>query len=292
MSLDSRLRLNLGLAATLLALGGLVAYLTLHGEGEKPATLTPLKASEVTHIVIDRDDRPSVELSKENGEWWLVQPFRIAASRYRAEALAALAQEPTGARYAVEGLDLARYGLDPGVAELHLNDTAIVFGNANPVNNKRYVRVGDAVYLISDNSFGVLTAEVASFVGPRLLPEGATVEALHMPGVGLERADEGWRLDPERPEIGADDIQRLLKAWEDAEALWAKPYSGRPATGAVELRLSGSQTLHFDILETDPDLVLARPDLELEYTLPSEQIHGLLELTPAPEESAPKPAAD
>lgn len=283
MNLAARQRLNIILAAALIALGGLVAYLALNrdeaGTGER---LTPLTNQAVNHILIERGDKPTVELALENGEWWLLQPFRIAASRYRAESLAALATEESVARYPVEGLDLARYGLDPGLAQIRLNDTEIVFGTLNPLNKTRYVRVGDTVHLIADGAFGILNAEVPSFVGPRLLPAGTDLEALHMPGVGIERAGEAWRLDPERPDIGADDIRRLLEVWQQAQALWAKPYSGREPQGVVELRLANGEVLRFEVMETDPDLVLARPDLELEYTLPAERMHDLLELTPAP----------
>lgn len=285
-----RLLLNLALGAGALVLGALVAYLAGRSPEEAAPKLTSMAVSDVTSIRIQREERPDIALERRGEQWYLTAPYAIAASDFRARMLARIAVESSLKRYPAADLDLARYGLDPPRVRVFLNDTELGFGDSNPVTHQRYVLAGGQVHLVADTVFDVLTADVASYLGPRLLPEDAVVTRIALPEVTLTKQDTGWTLEPEQPDLSADDIRAFVEDWTRAEALWAKPRSGRPAQGEIRITLADGGELRFQIIETDPDLVLARPDLEVEYTLSGGQADRLLKLSPRPAE-ADKPEA-
>lgn len=293
MSANSRrFILNLALAGLVLVLAGLVAWLGLSPD-ETHTGLTKLDATAVTDIRVEREGAPDLHLVKEGEDWKLTEPFEIVASPYRATMLAKLADERSLAHYDIGERDLTRYGLSPGRAQVILNgQTRIVFGDVNPLNHQRYLRVENRIHLIDDKVFPVLQAPVASYVGPGILPSNAEITALELPDQRLMRSDAGWALDPPQPDIPADDIQALIDAWKRAEALWAQPLTDTgpaPGTPVVKITLADGRSLSFGIHQTESDLILARRDLGFAYTLPVEQAVSLLELKPAPPTESAQP---
>jgi hypothetical protein len=286
----SRNRLNLALLILVVGLAALVYWLSTRDEAPQIETLATLDTSTVERIVIERRERPGILLEKRTSGWWLVAPIDIAASSFRVNSILELPQTQSRASYGAEELELARYGLEPPRASVTFGELRFDFGDINPVNRYRYVRIGDRVHLVSDLLFDTLNADVASYVGPRLLPEGTKITRLALPALTVTRSAEvGWDLAPAQPEASADDVQRLIDEWQRAEALWAKPYAATEPEGVIEVGLDDGRVLRFEIAETKPDLVLARPDLELQYTLEPSTASRLLELEPPPAPNPPPP---
>ncbi|MDX5334307.1 MAG: DUF4340 domain-containing protein [Gammaproteobacteria bacterium] len=274
----TRLLLNLGL---LVAVGVLAAVALLRpGAEEAPARLTGQDAAAIVRIVVQGEDQVPVELERRGAHWWMTRPWELEASPRRIEDLLGFARAPVHASYPADDLVLDRYGLAPPRMRLELDDTVIAFGDTNPVSRSRYVRVGDRVHLIDDTRTYLLNATPESYLGPRLLPRDARIEALALPGLRITRAPggAGWQTDADVP---ADLLQARINAWQGAEALWAKAYTPREGLPTVTVTLADGRTIAFTVAATEPDLELARPDLGIVYTLPGEAATGLLD-GPAP----------
>jgi hypothetical protein len=50
----------------------------------------------------------------------------------------------------LRGYDLAKLGLDPPRITLQLNDLSIAFGDEDPIEHDRYVRIGDELLRVPD----------------------------------------------------------------------------------------------------------------------------------------------
>lgn len=282
--------LNLLLLLLALALGA-VAYFQpgkrQDEEGGQPP-LTALRAGALSHLVVRKDGQVRVELRRREGRWRLLRPVAADADPFRAEQLARLAEAPSLARFPVAGRDLAPYGLDRPALEVELDGVRLAFGGTAPVGGRRYLRLGEVVHLVDDVYYYDASAEPLAFVDKALLPEGARLEALELPGLSLRRtAEGGWRLEPRREGVSSDRLEELVQAWREARA-WSvrRPEGRRPAEPpVVRLRLAGGGTLRYLVLAREPDLVLIRPDLDLAYHLDASQAERLLELAPEkPEE--------
>lgn len=276
-----RALLNLGLAAMVVVLA-LVVWLEPGLErGEGPIRLTALAADEVGHVLIRRPGDDDIMLERRGGQWHMTAPIQAPANEFRIEPLLRVVEATSHARFEPAPGDLARYGLDRPRASLRIGDVRIEFGDTEPIDHRRYLRIGAEVHLVDDHYLHRLQAGWPSFVSNSLLPEGARLVRLELPEFTLEQDAEGrWAIEPEQ-DISMDALNRLVDAWTHARALFVDRYDGDAVQGTVAVTLAGAERpLEFAILESEVDLVLALPEAGLVYHLGSEQ--GARMLSPAP----------
>ncbi len=275
--------LNLLLLLLALALGAVAYFQPGRDQGQEggQVPLTALRAGDLSHLVVRRDGQVRVELRRQGERWRLLQPVEADADPFRAEQLARLAEAPSLARFPASGRDLAPYGLDRPALEVELDGLRLAFGKTTPVGSRRYVRLGEVIHLVEDLYYYDASAEPLAFVDKALLPEGARLEALELPGLSLRRtAEGGWRLEPPRGGVSSDRLEELVQAWREARA-WSvrRPEGQRPdEPPQARLHLAGGEVLRYLVVAREPDLVLVRPDLDLAYHLDASQARRLLEL--------------
>jgi hypothetical protein len=281
---QSRLLLNLGLLVLVGVLGGLTYWAANRAPQSTTDRVSALSAESVEHIVIRRDSGPDIELWRDGQAWRMTAPFEMPASPFRSGQIAGLLERTSHARYEASDLELARYGLAPPRVTVTLDDTVIALGDANPVNNHRYLLLGGQVHLIDDTLFDALEGDASNFIDTRLLPDGAVIADMTLPDVRLSRGEDGaWTLDPEQPELSSDDVQSVLDEWQRTSALWVKPYQEAPPLARVVVRLADGEEMEFVVTRREPDLVLARPRLGIQYRLMATKAETLLELRPRSE---------
>ena len=230
-----------------------------------------------------------------DGGWRLTAPFTVPADPVLVTALLDdLKDAKSDARYASGALDLKQVGLaEPGLV-LTLDGHRYEFGGTEAINYRRYLRDGDAVSLVSDLLYYRVSQEAGALADKRLLPKGAAITALELPGRALRKTGDGkWQLIPDDPTVSADAIVALIDAWSQATADAVKARAEGVVQATLRVTLAGANApLEFQLLTAAAGLRLARPDLGIEYALPAEARATLLELpkaqlpTPAP---APTP---
>lgn len=288
--MDKRALLNLGLMAVVAGLGALYWF-----DREPPAEdadqplVFPALASATRLAVLERDpaggERPRWALEKRAEGWWLVAPFESATDPIAIEDLLKyLGGVRSRARYAATELDPATTGLAaPGSAFVVTAggvETRHELGGTESLNYRRYLKVGDAVHLVDDLISYRLQQDAANLASKRLLPAGAEVVAVALPGRRAARDAAGrWTLAPEDPEVSADALVALAANWARATALSVAKADGGRVQATIEVALAGAPTpLAFDVLTADDELRLARRDLGLEYRLPATARSELLQL--------------
>jgi hypothetical protein len=140
------------------------------------------------------------------------------------------------------------------------------------------------VHLISDTLYYHLIGSFPTFLRKQLLDEGSGIDAITMPGLSVRWQGERWQLEPEPQNYSGDQVTRLLDEWRLASALEIKPYDGQPGE-AISIEISGSEA-PLDLLVTSrqPDLILARPGLGIQYHLAAASGARLLQL-PGPDDA-------
>lgn len=286
----SRLALNLVLLVTVAALALLVHFRPGRQKPPPAPPLTSLATGDITTIAIERPGHPAITLAKSHGRWRITAPLQARANALRVEGVEAAATAGSLAHYASAQLKLKDVGLDPPTARLRLNHETIEFGATNPINHWRYVKVGDTVHLIDDTVFPFLTMGPTGFVALTLLPPDARILSLTLPALHLRRDTKGdWTLDPPRPKVTTDRIQALVNRWHGAQALDVQRYHAGKSLGTIVVHLQGRKTpLRFIVQETDPELVLARPDQGLSYHLDGALSRHLLALPRSKASAVPK----
>lgn len=281
--MNRRNLLNLGLLLLIAVLVLLVIYQPGIDQPTGQPALIELDREAVDHILIRRTDAEDIELERDDrGAWQLRQPLAIGASEFRVDSLLRVTASKSLGRFAADGVSLADYQLAQPQVELVLNRShRIAFGGKTPLDHRRYVLFDGNVHLINDTLYYHLIGDVATFVRQRPLPEGAAISALELPQFSLMWHDQRWQLEPADDAVSADHITRLLDGWKYASAMQVKGYDGRSGE-AVTVTLEGkSSPLNFLLTAREPDLVLARPELGLQYHFPAESAAELLALPAA-----------
>lgn len=294
--MSSRMLLNLALLAAVAVLA-LVAWFEPGKERPaEPPPITALDKDQVQRIRIERRDKDTVILIRDGGHWRMERPIRAPAAEFRVDAILRLARETSHARFPVADGELAKFKLEKPMVRLFLDQVEIDFGTTEPIDGRRYVRVGDTVHLITDAYYyHHLTADAPDLVSTRLLPPDARPVEIVLPGLVLQRGDDDtWKLTPERDDVSADDIHALVDEWRRARALWVERDEGDgEPQGRIRVRIEGSEApIEFQITGREPDLVLTRKDLGLRYRVAADVAGRLLDL-PKPEKkgaAAPDPA--
>lgn len=277
-------RLNLALLAIAGGLG--VAVFLSQEQEEKGPPLTALAPDAITRIAISHPGAAAIRLEKQDGAWHLVEPVAGIADAFEVNAIVGLADRETQQK--LDGARLAELELDPPKYTLTLNDTTIAIGGVEPLQYRRYVKVGEAVYLIEDPPGAALDADYADLVAKDVLRPGAEIERIELPKLTLARNGDGhWALTPPDPAAGADQMQKLADAWGSARAMWNELAGDDPPRGErVIVTLKGGVAREFIVAAREPQLKLYRPDLGVNLVMSKALADDLLKLpAPAPEET-------
>ncbi len=278
--MNSRTLLNLGL----LVLVGILVALAIWEPGKEappgPKPLTELNPAEVDRVRIERAGQAAVAAERnEDGSWRLTEPRPLPANDYRFDSLVSVAKAPDQGGFPVRD-ELDAFGLAEPRVRLQLNDLTLDFGNTTPVDQRRYVRVGDTVHLIGDTHYYHLIGGIGTFASRRLLPEDGALTAISLPKLELHQQKGKWSVAPEAAEASADDIAKLVDNWRHARAIEVKSWDEPAPQGeTIRIHLAGTTApVQFVIASREPQTVLVRPDWQLAYHLPDSVTEELLSL--------------
>lgn len=276
--LKSKLTLNLVLLAVIGILGALAFF---EPGKERAASKSVAAVDEATLNTITLKNKDTIVFEKKDGHWRLTAPFQAPANEIRVRQLIDIAKSESDADYPVKPEELAKFELDQPKATLTLGNATLVFGGSDPINMRRYVQVGDTLHLVNDDFFHHLTASATDYVDKKLLPETAKVKEIQIPGLKATLGSDGkWTREPpgDKPDLG-----ELATLWATARAIDVRRQDAPPQGDKVRIVLAEGNPVEFVVAQREPELVLARPDLGLQYELTGETSRQLLNL--------PKPAA-
>ena len=297
--MSTRTLLNLSLLLAIFALVLLAWFRPGVERAAEPQPITGgLAPEQVERISVERLGRDPLGFSRHDGHWFLkVDGRELPAAEFQMSALLRLLEATATRHYPVAALDLTSLGLEPPQARVTMNDVDFRFGGTETLNNRRYVQVGETVYLIDDQYQHLLNADWSSFVSRRLLEGRGAIRRLELPSMTLTYADDGhWRIEPNQPGVSADALQTFIEDWQNATALLTRSDAsgtddGDGETVTVYTR-DNNQPLTLPIVSRSPDLVVARPEWRIRYQLPGSEADHLLTLPQPPPEAAAEPALD
>lgn len=285
--MKSRLALNLGLLA-LIAILAAVAVLKPGKKEEPQPTLLAGKLDDLNHVTLQ--NKETLTFEKRDGLWWLTAPFAAPVNQVRMRQLLEVGQAASSAHYPIKPEELAQFGLGQPQATLALGDSILQFGTTDPINMRRYVRMGDTLHLVDDNFFHHLTASATDYVDKKLIPEGAKIRQIELPGLkAMKGADGHWTAEPAGD--GKTDWAELASTWATARAIEVNRLEKDSQGDTIRITLSEGSPIEFLILRKQPALTLARRDLGLQYEMTADTSRDLLnqkQPTTKPADSSPE----
>ena len=237
----------------LLAAVTLLSAMLLFERGEAPsdeASMARVIPQDVERFRILRPDKKPLEFDKHNGVWRMTAPYQQRADENTLQRALAMPEWRVHSRVQPAGLELADFGLSPPQARLLFNETEVLIGDMQPVNQLRYVMAGGTIYLIAAHHMAWLNAGGVSYIDRHLVPQGAAIERVTL---------DGQALEPQSSEA---------KQWQTIKANWVS-HADRDATdplvGQIQITLA-DQTITYTALQRDTGIALRKGELEYHIT--------------------------
>lgn len=260
--MKSRLIINV-LLLLLIAVVGFFAFKTDNKTNQAPRVLTDIKAASINKISIRHNDR-TIDIEKKALHWQLTAPINIAANDFRIGTIMKMLETVSHAKYDAGALDLKRFGLENTTTSISFNEHRIDFGIVNPIKNYRYVKLNNEVHLIDDHYYPLISSQLGTLAARNLLPADSKITRLTLPEQTLSRDAEGKWLST--GDVSADRIIETINHWKTTEAFGVHDYNERVPLDAIKVRTAASdKPIVFFITDVDPWLIIARPDIGLEY---------------------------
>ncbi len=160
----NRKMVNPGLFVLVLLLASAVYFGPGIEQVSEKIPLTDLKPEEVYFIRISDNRGRDLVMEKQQGSWQMTNPYKQPANEQRIRQLLDITTTRSFSRFAIPKERLAEFDLDPAPIHLQLNEIKLEIGGNEPIQFRRYVRIGDQLHLISNGYHHHLMAQADDFV--------------------------------------------------------------------------------------------------------------------------------
>jgi len=270
------------LANILLALFLLIAGTWFYYTKNKPpeiSRLTSLNIENINQILIPKDNGQDILLVKNktnnpDKQWRMLKPYNINAHQFRVNTLLGLTQTPVNKFYDISTLKLTDYSFERPRAKIVFNNTQILFGKSNPINARRYILTENKMALLLDQTYPLISAQAATFIDLSVLPGSEPLLEISLPSLSLTKNNNIWQAKPDAG-LDKEGLLNIVNQWKQAQAFSVHPYLERKELGTISIK-TAEQSITFIISDDSSWLILARPDMKIEYHLDSSLKEKLL----------------
>ena len=274
--MSKQLILNLFLLIVVISLAVIIYF--SEEQSSQLERLSDTNLDSINAIKIQHN-KNTILINKTTGNnWKITSPIKIAANNFRINSVVKLLNAPIHNKYALTEIDNDKIGLNKSTTSIQLNNQVITFGLTNPVTNLRYIQLNTTIYTIEDVYFPLISSHFGTLVSLNLLPPNSTITKLILLNQTLSKGEVGrWKSNVD---LSADNVAKTLQHWLRTQAFGVRQYLPRKVLGEVFIYIDDSaQPIRFQITDSDPWLILARPELNLEYHLDIEAYNNLISPT-------------
>ncbi len=237
--------------------------------------LSSIDISTIKTITINHNKNSTTIHKLADNHWAINQPVEVDANVFRINSILKLINTPVHTRYAEQAIDTKAIGLDTPVTTISFNNHLIAFGITNPVTNLRYIKFDNVIYTIEDVYYPLISSNFSTLVSLNLLPVDSKINKLILINQTIAKNENGlWKSNLK---IDADTVTEIIDNWQNLQAFGVHAYMKREKLGDVFIYTEHlQQPVHYLVTDTDPWLIIARPELELEYHLNIEAYKQLI----------------
>ena len=238
--------------------------------------ITSLKPQDIHTTVIQTADSNFI-LINTGSQWQFQKPVQWPANNITLERLISIVSSESESRLPAEDIDLAILGLQFPKAILTLNDTRILFGATNNIGERRYIMIGSTVYLLPDIHLHFITQGISGLIDRRLAPRSIPLKSLKLTEFSLSKNDDGSWQSNAGAKFETALLNQLANNWQTLEAGNIKNYdkSITPRQKMIATLDNGDE-IDFYLMSIKPEIVIARPDLGIQYHFSEKRDYDLL----------------
>ena len=250
------------LLACVVALG-VFAWLKPPGTQGVAQPVTALKSADARSVRVLRQGRPLAQLEKRNAEWFLVAPLKAPADEFQVLRLLAILDAKSALQYLPS--DLAKFELDAPQTEIIINDQRFAFGAVNNVTREQYVLTQNRVYPLEPRFAAAVPNNASALLRRSVLAPGDAPLRFDFGTFTVAFDEKKWSTTPLAGDVSQDDYHHWLAQWREGSALRAEVADKRKALSEIHITLKHGNTVSLAVVQTEPELVVRRADLGLQF---------------------------
>lgn len=262
----TRWRTNVILVAMLIGLT-IVAHKVTQDEVliDNVESVSILKPQSTTSIRIHKKGKYT-HIEKQAGIWNITSPIYVKANQFRINSLLKLLATKKYKKLLINKVGLDDYGLDEPLLSVQFNDVTVDFGTTNPVSAMRYILIDSIVFLTDDAYFPFVNSQIGTLADPSLLPDFGELSKLQSNNFTFSRDSKGiWQNNKS---ITSDKVTETIEHWKNTQAFGIHDYMKRDVIDKIDVHFEhDSNPITFLVTSINPWLIIARPDIKLEYHL-------------------------
>ena len=242
-------------------------------------SISSLKPQDIHTVIIETPDNSQVVLRNTGNQWLFEKPVQWPADNTTVERLISIVQSKSDSRLPADEIELATLGLDSPKVTLILNDTRIEFGTTNNIGQRRYVKIAATIYLLPDLHLHFITQGLIGLIDRRLLPRSISLKSIKLADLTLSKSsNDTWKGETDG-EAEIERINTLGNNWQTLRAGRIKSYDySKLPEQIIIARLEDGSEIDFFLMAIKPEIVIARPDLDLQYHFSEKHSFDLLSI--------------
>ena len=263
--LSKRWLINGGLAVLIVGLS-LAGFFVKPGSTiEKKPTISELTTDEIDTIEIESGDL-HLQLKRNGDSWDIESPISWPAQENNVRRLLSILKSEADVLAVAADVDLAALGLQQPKVSMRFNGTPLLFGATNNIGGRRYVMLDEKLYLLPDVHLVFVTQGLAGLVDRRLLPGREGIVSLRLPDLELGLDENGLWRSKQAIEFSQSSLLGLVDNWRNLPATRISNFNlDLPPRQLIEIGLADGEVIEFLLMSEDPEIIIAHPNLGLQY---------------------------
>lgn len=263
--LSKRWIVNVLLVAVIIGLAIAAVFFEPRDTVARKPTISQLTTDEVDTIEIETGNL-QLHLQRGSNGWNIESPINWPAQENNVRRLLSILKTEADALADTADVDLAALGLQQPKASMRFNGIPLLFGATNNIGGRRYAMLDDKLYLLPDVHLVFVNQGLAGLIDRRLLPRRAEIVSLRLPDLELRLAENNtWRSN-QAIEFSQASLLRLVDNWRSLQATRISNFDlNLPPRQLIEIELADGEVIEFLLMSEDPEIIIAHPNLGLQY---------------------------
>jgi Domain of unknown function (DUF4340) len=255
--------ITLGLLFACVAALGVFVWLKPPKTQNATQAVSALKPADARTLRVQRKGQLLAALEKRSSEWFLTEPLAGPADAFQVSRLLAVLEAKSSQQYS--SADLAKFELASPQAEITINDQRFAFGAINNVTREQYVLTGNQIYPLELRFAAAIPNDSAALFRRSVLAPGDKPARFEFGNFSVTFDDIKWITTPAAGDVSQDDYNRWVAQWREGGALRAEPSDRRTVSKTIHIVLADGRKVSLGIVQTEPELIIRRGDLGLQF---------------------------
>ena len=202
-------------------------------------------------------------LEKRGNEWHLLEPIKAPADGFQVLRLLAVLDARGATEYPVA--DAAKFDLETPHTELIINDQRFAFGAINTVTREQYLLTQNRIYPVETRFAAAIPANANALIRRSVFAPTDAPVRFEFGAFTVATDEKKWSTTPATGDVSQDDYNRWVAQWREGSALRSGISDGKPVTREIVVMLKGGAKITLGIVQAEPELIVRRTDLGLQF---------------------------